>query len=93
MIHHAIQKGIDEGFILACARSCDGGDDPQERCPMEPKDGCACLYAEWIKLPWWRKMWRDEPQKPSRKATLTALFRNRLAEEVRVAAEKRMCRP
>lgn len=76
MIHEAIQEGVDEGFIVACAKACDGRDDPEERCPMQPCDGCACLYAEWIGLSWWRRMWREKPKKPSRTATVAALAQN-----------------
>ncbi len=66
IINDAIQEGIDIGFEQAVSDRCDGYHEPQDRCSMRPRDGCACLRVRWRAMPWWRKLVNTEPKKPTR---------------------------
>ena len=71
IIQKAIARGIEEGLEQAVADRCDGYDDPQDRCMMRPKDGCACLRVRWRKSNWWQFV--KEPMKPAPDAVIEAI--------------------
>lgn len=77
MFQDAINDGITLGFCDALSEWCDGYDEPQERCEMPPKDGCACLWLRYDRLPWWRKLFATKPVRPSDKNILRTYFRVR----------------
>lgn len=60
LANDAVNEGIASGFALAAADECRGPRDP---CPMQPEP-CACLYAKWRNLPWWKRMWWQQPPMP-----------------------------
>lgn len=74
MIDDAVSEGIQQGFENSLAKVCDGYDDPEERCPMRPKDGCACLRHQWRKLTWLRKLFKEAPMVPKQDAVLKCYF-------------------
>lgn len=72
-IKDAIEQGIAEGFENSVAERCDGYDKPQDRCPMRPCDGCACLRVRWRRLPWCKKIFFEESKQPKTEDTLRCL--------------------
>jgi len=73
LISSAIEEGIRCGFENAAFDRCSGAEDPEDRCPMQPSEGCACLYVVWRRLPWWRRMMTSKPLRPSEKAVLSGI--------------------
>ena len=91
MIRSAVEAGVRSGFEEHLASVCDGYDEPQERCPMRPQDGCSCLYVRYKRLPWWRKLFTEEPKRPDSDDVLRAALRIKVEDalsEIR-AREKR----
>jgi hypothetical protein len=82
LVEKAINEGIHQGFENALADACDGYEEPQERCPMRPRDGCACLRVRWRKLPWWKRIFAKEPMRTDQDAVLEALFRQKLEDAI-----------
>ena len=64
-IHNGIQQGMYQAFAEKIEADGDCYDEPHDRCVMRPIDGCACLYARWERLPWYRRVFAKQPQKPS----------------------------
>ena len=79
VIDSAIKRGIEDGIFSAYAAKLeDIGDcyhEPEDRCAMRPQDGCACLYLRWQRLPWYRRMFAKEPQKPKASCVADAVVR------------------
>lgn len=69
----AVSKGVAEGFASSLADACDGKDNPEERCPLSPSDGCACRVRDFDALPWWKKVLRERPPVPPPAASHRAL--------------------
>lgn len=83
MIDRAIERGVSAGFRRSLAAQCDGYHDPEDRCEMRPRDGCACRLVRWERLPWWRRCITPRPPEPSDDAVLDALIRLRVDDVVR----------
>lgn len=91
MISRAIQDGIKEGFEDFLASRCDGYHEPQERCPMRPEDGCACLRHRWRNTPWWKRLFQKEPMPTaSSEAVLQVAMREAVDDAVTFALADRM---
>jgi hypothetical protein len=73
LVEGAIQQGIEEGFEQVVADRCDGYDEPEDRCMMRPKDGCACMRVQWRKSKWWEFV--KEPPKPNHEAVVEAIVK------------------
>ena len=91
----AIKEGIESGMYSAfseCIKDLgDCYDEPQERCVMRPRDGCACLYARWTRLPWYRRIFAKAPKKPSLdsvKSSATSLMVSEAVSNARIEAMK-----
>jgi hypothetical protein len=82
LFEKAINEGIHQGFEDALSGACDGYDEPQERCPMRPRDGCACLRVRWRKLPWWKRIFTKEPMRTDQDAVLETLFRQKIDDMI-----------
>ncbi|MEL6239433.1 MAG: hypothetical protein AAFQ90_12695 [Pseudomonadota bacterium] len=82
MIRSAVEQGVSEGFQGALVEWCDGYDEPQERCPMRPRDGCACLAVRWRRLPWWRRLTTPKPKQPADGDVLDCLLSIRIEEAI-----------
>lgn len=61
LIDQAVRDGVRDGYEKAFYARCSGKDDPEERCPMRPKDGCNCLWMRWRELPWYLRAIRRQP--------------------------------
>ncbi len=72
-INNAINEGIRTGIERAWTDQCNGRDDPEERCPMRPADGCSCYRKAYMAAPFWRRWQMEKPKRPSQDAVLTAL--------------------
>ena len=72
-LRDAVDEGVKAGFAVALAEKCDGRQEPEDRCPISPKDGCACYFVAYRNAPWWRKIFMDEPKCPSPEVSLRAL--------------------
>ena len=78
IISNAIAEGCKEGFENALAERCDGYHEPEDRCPMKPKDGCACLRHRWRNLPWWKRLFTTAPMPTNESAVLDAIISQRV---------------
>lgn len=72
LIEDAVAKGIDAGFMKALVESCDGRYE-RDRCPVAGT-ACACEYDRYLHLPWWRKIFTKEPEKPTGEACMNAII-------------------
>lgn len=96
IIDKAIHEGIEAGMYAAFANHIekmgDCYDDPEDRCVMRPEDGCSCLYARWLRLPWYRRIFRRAPKKPTldsvKRAALGLIIKNAISN-ARIARRKR----
>lgn len=77
----AIARGIRSGIETAAMERCTGRNDPEDRCPMRPKDGCICAYRAWQKLPWWRRLFQDAPIRPTVDAVLSMTMAEAMKSE------------
>ena len=89
MIQRAIYEGMRSGFESALTSICDGRDDPDSRCPMRPKDGCACYYRAYQSASWWRRWRMEKPVRPSQNCVLSTLVRQKL-DDVATAPTDRL---
>lgn len=78
LIESAIKQGVEDGMFSAYAAKLEEiGDcyhEPEERCAMRPKDGCACLYLRWQRLPWYRRIFSKKPKKPKASCVAEAVI-------------------
>ena len=65
MFDKAMQEGIRRGYESACLEMCEGADDPEDRCPIDPRE-CVCQGIYYSRLPWWKKFF-VENRRPSEK--------------------------
>lgn len=90
----AIKEGVEEGMYRAFAGKIEEvGDcyhDPEDRCVMRPKDGCACMYARWTRLPWYRRAFTAKPPKPSLESVQNAAFDLLIGEAISDARISKM---
>lgn len=74
IIETAVNEGIREGFEDAFHKRCEGRDDPEERCPMRPKDGCLCYFRAYQAAPFWRRWRMEKPKRPEQIVVLETMF-------------------
>lgn len=74
-IEDGVQQGLHEAFAQTIEDLGDCYDEPQDRCVMRPKDGCACLHSRWQRLPWYKRMFTKEPVKPDVKHVMEAAIK------------------
>lgn len=87
VISEAVNEGIDIGFLRSMAEACDGHDNPDERCPMRPQDGCACIWVEWQARPWWGRIFREAPIRPDGEIALRARI------DIEIERQRAFCLP
>ncbi len=87
-LRHLLADGVRSGFEHAAQQQCSGSDDPEERCPMRPQDGCVCFYLQWRRLPWWKRIFVKEPQRPTQEDALEMMFRERCRQQLGVKTYK-----
>lgn len=73
-IDRAVMAGVRTGFEEAFYKRCSGRDDPEERCPMRPKDGCNCVWMQWQDLPWYRRLFREPPKRCEEENVIEAMI-------------------
>lgn len=81
MIQQAIDDGMTLGFCRVFSEWCDGYHEPQERCEMRPRDGCACLWLRYDRMPWWKKLFVSAPKRPRDEDILSTYIRLRVENE------------
>lgn len=74
LVDQAVREGVRQGFENAWTDVCEGSDDPEDRCPMDPQDGCACYFKAYHEAPFWRRWRMEVPRRPSSGAVLRAMF-------------------
>lgn len=82
MIKQAIEEGVRRGFEQVLSENCDGRNDPEDRCPMRPEDGCACYYRAYQSAPWWRRWRMEKPIRPTQDHVFKTLLRWRIRDLV-----------
>lgn len=85
VINAGVRKGIEKAAFVRCS----GRDDPEDRCPMNPKYGCNCMYVQYRNLPWWRKLFAIDPIRPLEKDVVDSM----IGEAVRNAIIMRKAGP
>lgn len=73
MIEKAVNEGVRQGFERSAYKHCLGKDDPEERCPVNPSEGCICYYMAWHEQPWYRRIFRKPPPRPSEDQALRVI--------------------
>ena len=88
----AVQEGMRCGFEKVWADQCDGRDDPEERCPMRPADGCACYYRAYHAAPFWKRWRMEKPRRPSMDAVVEAMIHQRVEEVAPLVIQEKLRR-
>lgn len=82
-LRYMILEGVRQGFEDAWHKRCDGREDPEERCPMRPADGCLCYYRAYEAAPFWRRWRMEKPHRPTQEDVLQATFKQEIAHTIK----------
>lgn len=72
MLHDAVNEGIQIGMEESAFERCEGRDCPEDRCP-QPIGQCICAYVWWKRQPWWKRVFSQEPPRPSADECIKAM--------------------
>jgi hypothetical protein len=86
-IDGAVKEGVRQAWEDGVSKRCEGRDDPEDRCPMNPRQ-CVCWYVHSSKRPWWKKLLNPDPPRPPERV----VFRRFLDMEISVSLEKAFIR-
>lgn len=67
----ATNEGVRRAYEAACLNLCEGAEDPEDRCPINPRN-CVCQGIYYSRLPWWRKIFVGN-RRPTQKQVLSRI--------------------
>lgn len=86
-VEAAVKEGARCAFENNAYEHCDGKDDPEDRCPSEGH--CVCVYKRWHEQPWWKRLFKDPPPRPSEKTVQDMVFGRMIEQALENIKEER----